>query len=79
MYSPYTTHRLTVRQKIRQLNWGLIFVLTATAAIGVAMLYSAGDVGELKVEVAQERLERVNPDIRIACLPERLDLSLIHI
>ena len=43
MYSSYTTHRLTVRQKIRQLNWGLIFVLTATAAIGVAMLYSAGD------------------------------------
>ena len=43
MYSSYTTHRLTVRQKIRQLNWGLIFVLTVTAAIGVAMLYSAGD------------------------------------
>ena len=37
------------------------------------VLYSPGDVGELKVEVAQERLERVNPDIRIACLPERLD------
>ena len=43
MYSSYTTHRLTVRQKIRQVNWGLILVLTATAAIGVAMLYSAGD------------------------------------
>ena len=37
------------------------------------VLYSPDDVGELKVEVAQERLERVNPDIRIVCLPERLE------
>jgi len=39
----YAPNRLNVRQKVRQINWGLILVLTMTAAIGVAMLYSAGE------------------------------------
>ena len=43
MSSLYTSNKLSFRQKIRRVNWGLILVLTATATIGVAMLYSAGE------------------------------------
>ncbi len=32
---------LTIPQKLRQLNWGLILLITLIAAVGFAMLYSA--------------------------------------
>ena len=34
---------MTLGQKIQQINWGLILIMIAAAAIGVAMLYSAAD------------------------------------
>ncbi len=34
---------MSLWQKIWQINWGLVVVLSATAGIGVAMLYSAAD------------------------------------
>ncbi len=43
MSNLYAPNSLKVRQKVRQINWGLVLVLTMTAAIGVAMLYSAGE------------------------------------
>lgn len=36
-------------------------------------LYTPGDIGELKVDVARKRLGQVNPDVEIVSLPERLD------
>ena len=38
-----TSGRLTFGRKILQINWGLILIVSATAAIGVAMLYSAAN------------------------------------
>ena len=38
--------RLTLREKLFQLNWGLVLLLGATASVGFAMLYSAAN-GEL--------------------------------
>ena len=35
--------RLSLGRKALQINWGLIMIVTATAAIGVAMLYSAAN------------------------------------
>ena len=35
--------RLSLGRKMLQINWGLILIVTATAAIGVAMLYSAAN------------------------------------
>jgi rod shape determining protein RodA len=35
--------RLSLGRKALQINWGLILIVTATAAIGVAMLYSAAN------------------------------------
>lgn len=37
------------------------------------ILYSAADLGKLKVEAARERLAWLNPDVRAECMPERLD------
>ena len=37
------SRRMTLGQKIQQINWGLILIMIAAAAIGVAMLYSAAD------------------------------------
>jgi adenylyltransferase/sulfurtransferase len=39
------------------------------------ILYSTGDVGRPKVEVARERLQALNPDVRIQTHPGRLDAS----
>ncbi|RPG02515.1 MAG: rod shape-determining protein RodA, partial [Rhodospirillaceae bacterium TMED63] len=38
-----STQRLSLGRKMLQINWGLILIVTATAAIGVAMLYSAAN------------------------------------
>ena len=37
------------------------------------ILYTPGDVGKPKVEAAKARLQALNPEVRIDCLPERLD------
>jgi len=36
------------------------------------ILYSTADVGRPKVEVARERMEALNPDVRVTCFQERL-------
>ncbi len=36
------------------------------------ILYSAADVGALKVEAARARLAALNPDVRVRCLADRL-------
>jgi adenylyltransferase/sulfurtransferase len=38
-------------------------------------LFGADDIGRLKVEVAAERVARLNPDVRFAGIPARLDTS----
>ena len=38
-----SSRQLALSQKIRQINWVLIFIVVAAATIGVAMLYSAAD------------------------------------
>jgi len=40
--------------------------------LGRQVLYSPGDVGKLKVEVAAKRLIAINPDVRVTTLSERL-------
>jgi len=35
--------RLSIGRKVLQINWGLVLLVTATASIGVAMLYSAAN------------------------------------
>ena len=39
----FSTPRLSLGRKMLQINWGLILIVTATAAIGLAMLYSAAN------------------------------------
>ena len=36
-------HQISLGQKLRRITWGLILVLTVTAMVGVAMLYSAAN------------------------------------
>ena len=38
-----SSQRLSLGRKALQINWGLILIVTAIAAIGVAMLYSAAN------------------------------------
>ena len=37
------SQRLSLGRKILQINWGLVLLITATAAVGIAMLYSAAN------------------------------------
>src|SRR5262249_38087554 len=41
--SPYVAAKslMSVRQKLREINWGFVLLVTAIASIGFAMLYSA--------------------------------------
>jgi len=41
-------------------------------------LYGPEDVGELKVEVARDRLQTLNPALQLRCLPERLDARVLE-
>jgi molybdopterin-synthase adenylyltransferase len=41
------------------------------------ILFTADDVGELKVAAASARLRALNPEIEIAALPERLDTAAL--
>ena len=43
MSTPYVAARslMNVRQKLREINWGFVLLVTAIACIGFAMLYSA--------------------------------------
>lgn len=40
--------------------------------LGRQVLYGPGNIGELKAEVAAARLRKVNPDIEVTAIPERL-------
>ncbi|MCG8371107.1 MAG: HesA/MoeB/ThiF family protein, partial [Proteobacteria bacterium] len=40
--------------------------------LGRQVLYAQGDIGERKADVAAERLCRINPDIEVCPVPERL-------
>ena len=37
------SQRLSLGRKALQINWGLVLLVTATAAVGIAMLYSAAN------------------------------------
>jgi sulfur-carrier protein adenylyltransferase/sulfurtransferase len=39
------------------------------------VLYSTADIGQLKIEVAAERLRNMNEDVRITCIPERFSAA----
>lgn len=41
--------------------------------LGRQVLYGPGNIGELKAEVAAARLRKVNPDVEITAIAERLD------
>ncbi len=41
------------------------------------ILYGPSDVGQLKVAAAKARLNALNPDVEIVCLPERLDAAAL--
>ena len=41
--------------------------------LGRQVLYGPGNIGELKAEVAAARLRKVNPDVEVISIPERLD------
>lgn len=43
--------------------------------LGRQVLYGPGNIGELKAEVAAARLRKVNPDVTVTAIPERLDDS----
>ena len=43
MYGFSTSQRLSIGRKVLQINWGLVLLITATAAVGIAMLYSAAN------------------------------------
>ena len=43
MHGFSTSQRLSIGRKVLQINWGLVLLITATAAVGVAMLYSAAN------------------------------------
>ena len=38
-----SSQRLSLGRKALQINWGLVLLVTATAAVGIAMLYSAAN------------------------------------
>jgi molybdopterin/thiamine biosynthesis adenylyltransferase len=40
--------------------------------LGRQVLYARGHIGELKADVAASRLRKINPDIAVAAIPERL-------
>jgi adenylyltransferase/sulfurtransferase len=40
--------------------------------LGRQVLYGPGNIGELKAEVAAARLRKVNPDVEVISIPERL-------
>ena len=40
--------------------------------LGRQVLYGPGNIGELKAEVAAARLRKVNPDVQVTAIPERL-------
>ena len=40
--------------------------------LGRQVLYAEGHIGELKAEVAAARLRKINPDIDVVAIPERL-------
>jgi len=40
--------------------------------LGRQVLYGPGHVGQLKAEVAAARLRKVNPDVKVTAIPERL-------
>lgn len=42
------------------------------------ILYTAADVGALKVEAARARIAELNPDVRVRCLPARLDAEALE-
>jgi molybdopterin-synthase adenylyltransferase len=42
------------------------------------VLYGPDDVGKLKVDAAKARLQALNPDVRISCIAERLDDSMLE-
>ena len=43
MHGFSTSQRLSIGRKVLQINWGLVLLITATAAVGIAMLYSAAN------------------------------------
>lgn len=43
MHGFSTSQRLSIGRKVLQINWGLMLLITATAAVGIAMLYSAAN------------------------------------
>jgi adenylyltransferase/sulfurtransferase len=48
--------------------------------LGRQVLYGPGNIGELKAEVAASRLRKVNPDVDVTAIPERLtDSSLAQV
>jgi molybdopterin-synthase adenylyltransferase len=47
--------------------------------LGRQVLYTPGDVGERKAEVAAERLRAINPDIKITAITERLQDAALTI
>lgn len=45
--------------------------------LGRQVLYGPGNIGELKAEVAAERLRKVNPNVDVTSIPERLEESAL--
>ncbi len=41
--------------------------------LGRQVLYGPGNIGDLKAEVAAARLRKVNPDVHVTAIPERLN------
>lgn len=47
--------------------------------LGRQVLYGPGNIGELKADVAAARLRKVNPDVEVTSIPERLtDAALVE-
>jgi len=66
--------RLTIRQKLRLVNWGLVLLICAIAAVGVAMLYSAG--GESWSPWAGRQLVRSLPGFALMLLAALVDIRV---
>ncbi|HZH27799.1 MAG TPA: rod shape-determining protein RodA [Azospirillaceae bacterium] len=66
--------RLTIRQKLRLVNWGLVLLICAIAAVGVAMLYSAG--GESWDPWAGRQLVRSLPGFALMLVAALIDIRL---
>jgi len=45
--------------------------------LGRQVLYGPGNIGQLKAEVAAKRLQKVNPEVDIIAIPERLSSSAL--